>query len=350
MTEYPKSEHIDCSVRPSLGSEVDCPSPVSFPPENWWIRAASIQGCSSVSDTRHHQMICRNMPRVNQSNNGATCSWKIPHDLQQPQSDSCPACFSVLLCFFFSPWTLLLVLNLMLIQTSHPFFNPVELMAGGICCHEPKQVIQGCAEEGLKPDGFEAMPALPGASHLFSTPALLYFKPVSPTWRASVHQVTGASLGALWGDWDTVSVVGPFCGLDIFACSPNVPCYNIAVTPSGDVRACWSHVSYCADHCPPFCVLELAWGHLRSHSRELEGKKKSLTAITANIRQTNIGKGQQGLGKQRYERKEMPFWEEKWQEMGMQQAGSQVRGPKHASAGFESLILKAGLQSWKAPK
>lgn len=40
---------------------------------------------------------------------------------------------------------------------------------------------------------------------------------------------------------------------------------------------------------------------------------------------------------------ERKFWEEKWQELGMQQAGP-------VSAGFKSCISKLGLQIWEVPE
>lgn len=91
----------------SLGFQVDCPHGSSAFPTRQLVDH-SIQGCSSVLDTGQHQMLWRNMPRANYSNKEATQSWKTPPNLYQPQSDLCPACFSVL-GFFFLPWTLWLV-------------------------------------------------------------------------------------------------------------------------------------------------------------------------------------------------------------------------------------------------
>lgn len=42
-------------------------------------------------------------------------------------------------------------------------------------------VTPGCAEKGMKMDGVEVMPVLARASHLFLTPVLFDFMPVSLT-------------------------------------------------------------------------------------------------------------------------------------------------------------------------
>lgn len=124
-------------------------------------------------------------------------------------------------------------------------------------------------------------------------------------------------------NWKPVSVCAPFCHLGVFAHSLNVPCSD----SWRDVRAFW-------------CVWTALGTSQFPFPRSWDGGK-STHSNHCHDTQTCIWKGQWGMEKQRFERK---FWEEKWQEVGMQQAGSWV------SAGFKSCISKPGLQIWQVPE
>lgn len=65
---------------------------------------------------------------------------------------------------------------------------------------------------------------------------------------------------------------------------------------------------------------------------------KALTAITAMTHRPALGRGNEGWRKKRFETK---FWEEEWQEMRMQQAGSFV-GAELSKVASLSLVSKSG--------